>query len=47
MANKKKLNLMPKGYEIDNKLMSEMKKKRATIASSSNLEMTYQNLKNN
>ena len=25
---------MPKGYEVDNKLMDEMKKKRATIASS-------------
>ena len=25
---------MPKGYETDNKLMGEMKKKRATIASS-------------
>ena len=26
--------LMPKGYEIDNKLMDEMKKKRASIVSS-------------
>ena len=37
MTNKKKANtkaLMPKGYEIDNKLMSDMKKKRADIASS-------------
>ena len=37
MANKKNANtkaLMPKGYEIDNKLMTEMRKKRATIASS-------------
>ena len=37
MANKKKANpkaLMPKGYEIDNKLMEEMKKKRANIVSS-------------
>ena len=37
MANKKKANpkaLMPKGYEIDNKLMDEMKKKRANIVSS-------------
>ena len=25
---------MPKGYEIDNKLIGEMNKKRATIASS-------------
>ena len=25
---------MPKGYEVNNKLMDEMKKKRATIASS-------------
>lgn len=37
MTNKKKANpkaLMPKGYEIDEKLMNEMKKKRANIASS-------------
>ena len=37
MTNKKKANtkaLMPKGYEIDNKLMSDMKKKRADIVSS-------------
>ena len=37
MTNKKKANpkaLMPKGYEIDNKLMDEMKKKRANIVSS-------------
>ena len=37
MANKKKANtkaLMPKGYEIDDKLMGEMKKKRANILSS-------------
>ena len=27
MTNKKKESLMPKGYEIDNKLMAEMKKK--------------------
>ena len=26
--------LIPKGYEIDNKLMSEMKKKKASVASS-------------
>ena len=32
MANKKKAN--PKGYEINNKLMEEMKKKRANIVSS-------------
>ena len=37
MTNKKKANtkaLMPRGYEIDNKLMSDMKKKRAAIVSS-------------
>ena len=37
MANKKKANpkaLMPKGSEINNKLMEEMKKKRANIVSS-------------
>ena len=37
MTNKKKANpkaLMPKGYEIDEKLMDEMKKKRANIVSS-------------
>ena len=37
MTNKKKANtkaLMPRGYEIDNKLMSDMKKKREDIASS-------------
>lgn len=35
--NKKKANtkaLMPKGYEMNNKLMEEMKKKRADIVSS-------------
>ena len=37
MTNKKKANtkaLMPKGYEIDNKLMGGMKQKRADIVSS-------------
>jgi len=37
MTNNKKANpkaLMPKGYEINNKLMEEMKKKRANIVSS-------------
>ena len=37
MPYKKKADpkaLMPKGYEIDNKLMDEMKKKRANIVSS-------------
>ena len=37
MTNKKKANtksLIPRGYEIDNKLMSDMKKKREDIASS-------------
>ena len=37
MANNKKANpkaLMPKGSEINNKLMEEMKKKRANIVSS-------------
>ena len=37
MANKKKIipqALMPKGYEIDSKLMSEMNKKKASVASS-------------
>ena len=36
MANTKKIPkaLMPKGHEIDDKLISEMKKKRATITSS-------------
>ena len=37
MANNKKANpkaLMPKGYENNNKLMEEMKKKRANIVSS-------------
>ena len=37
MTGKKKVDtkaLMPKGYEIDNKLMGEMKKKMANIVSS-------------
>ena len=34
MTNKKKESLKPKGYEIDNKLMAEMKKKRENIVSS-------------
>ena len=37
MANKKKINIMvltPKGYEFDNKSMSEMKRKKASVASS-------------
>ena len=37
MANKKKTipqPLIPKGYETDNKLMSEMKKEKASVASS-------------
>ena len=36
MANKKKTipqALLPKGYEIDNKFMYEMKKKQASVAS--------------
>ena len=38
MANKKKTNpLALMGYEIDNKLISEMRKKKETIASSAQL----------
>ena len=34
------------GYEIDNELMSDMRKKKATIASSVQFRMAYYNLRN-